>query len=342
MGAPACQKSLAVWYSDKERGSVFGLWSAAHNFGAALVPPLVALALVIFGITEGQKMLTGSQMIGIFLIPSIMSAVMVVIILLLGSDSPVSMGLPPVEIWKGEVSPEVDKNEPIHEEEADAPPKNGTVAHNFLEFIIKNKYLWILGFANAFSYAARFGIADWIPIYLSDSVADGGKGMDKAQATIYTTVLEFIAIGGAILIGIISDKWCKGRRGAIAGWGLIVTIPFIYIYAHTQSTVTIGITTALMGFFIYAATTVVGMLTIQLVPHFAVGSATGFIGFFGYILGELTATAGLGWVSDKYNWNTVFTIIMGICVLGALCFLVIGRKETKDLRAKEKLAAEKA
>ena len=46
-----------------------------------------------------------------------------------------------------------------------------------------------------------------------------------------------------------------------------------------------------MGTLIYAPLTLVGLMVNEVVPKFAVGSSTGFMGFFQYIFGETLATA---------------------------------------------------
>ena len=35
MGAASCVVGLSRWFSDKERGSFYGFWSASHNIGEA-------------------------------------------------------------------------------------------------------------------------------------------------------------------------------------------------------------------------------------------------------------------------------------------------------------------
>lgn len=36
MGAASCVVGLSRWFTDKERGSYYGFWSASHNIGEAL------------------------------------------------------------------------------------------------------------------------------------------------------------------------------------------------------------------------------------------------------------------------------------------------------------------
>lgn len=41
LGAPACARIMTTWWSDTERGTVWGVWTASNNVGGFLAPVLV-------------------------------------------------------------------------------------------------------------------------------------------------------------------------------------------------------------------------------------------------------------------------------------------------------------
>lgn len=41
LGAPACARIMTTWWSDTERGTVWGVWTASNNVGGFLAPMLV-------------------------------------------------------------------------------------------------------------------------------------------------------------------------------------------------------------------------------------------------------------------------------------------------------------
>ena len=41
LGAPACARLMTSWWSDTERGTVWGVWTASNNVGGFLAPILV-------------------------------------------------------------------------------------------------------------------------------------------------------------------------------------------------------------------------------------------------------------------------------------------------------------
>ena len=76
-----------------------------------------------------------------------------------------------------------------------------------------------------------------------------------------------------------------------------------------------------MGTLIYAPLTLVGLMVNEAVPKFAVGSSTGFMGFFQYIFGETLATALIGILVSIYGW-IASDIVLYCAAIAALLFLI--------------------
>jgi len=51
------------------------------------------------------------------------------------------------------------------------------------------------------------------------------------------------------------------------------------------------------------------------VPKKAAGTAAGFTGLFGYVLGSAFAGTGVGWIADQWGWGGVIRMMVGCCVL---------------------------
>lgn len=79
MGAPAAHKTLAVWFSNKERGLYVSAWNTSHNVGGGVIPLLVTLALAIFGLHHWKS---------IFFFPSVISIILAIIVIIFGADTP--------------------------------------------------------------------------------------------------------------------------------------------------------------------------------------------------------------------------------------------------------------
>lgn len=302
MGAPAAHKTLAAWFSNRERGTYISIWNTSHNVGGGLVPLIVTATIALLGISHWQN---------VFFVPSIISIILAVIVIVLGEDTPESVGLPPI-------------NEYHHEEIVTT-----TVDYYHLplmtivkECILKRPFIWLLAIANAAVYIARYGIENWIPIYLHTM-----KGFSLAQARTCFSIYEFAAIPGTILIGIISDKVFKGKRSKI-GALLIFLLGLVFTgYWFTQAKGLVYCEVALMGILVYGPQMLITTLAIDLVPRFAVGSTDGFVGLFGYIFGEVIASYVIGALVDKTGWIASFWTIIIATVLSLICFMFLIRAE---------------
>jgi OPA family glycerol-3-phosphate transporter-like MFS transporter/OPA family sugar phosphate sensor protein UhpC-like MFS transporter len=119
---------MGYWFSPKERGTTFGIWHTGHTAGAALVAVLTGYILKE----------TGNWRL-CFFVPAGIAVAGAVMLLVRLRDTPGSMGLPPVEVWKEEETPaELAKElgspvsltqpaEAVREGDAPAEPRTGAL-----------------------------------------------------------------------------------------------------------------------------------------------------------------------------------------------------------------------
>src|ERR1044071_217191 len=93
MGFPPWAKTMAYWFSPRERNSTFGIWHISHMIGAGLITIITGYLVRKYGWRSCYYVPAGIALAG------------VVIILIFLRDTPASLSLPPVEIYKGEESP---------------------------------------------------------------------------------------------------------------------------------------------------------------------------------------------------------------------------------------------
>lgn len=316
MGAPACHKLIASWFAVKERGTKLAIWNCSHNIGAGTLAPLVGLALIVFGPTNWKS---------IFYVPSIVSIVLGILVILFGADTPQSVGLPSIEEYSGE---EVKTKESNTEEQL-------SVIQIIYKYIIKNKYMWFLASVTVFIYLIRYGIQNWIPIYLTSV-----KGFSHQQARFTFAVFEYAAIPGVIFIGWLSDKVFKGKRAPMGIICMVLIIVNILIYWTSSSFIVINVCVGLMGVLVYGPQMLVALCTIDFVPKCAVGSACGFVGLFAYLIGEVSANLVIGTVVKQHGWNAGFYIMLAASILGVVFFglLLNAKKVEEDVQLEEKVA----
>lgn len=304
MGAPAAHKTLAVWFSNKERGTFVSAWNTSHNVGGGIIPIIVSMALTWFGLSHWRS---------IFFLPSIISIILAIIVILFGADTPESVGLPPIE--------EYHKDEYQNTKIVSAHNKI-PLSKIVTECIIKRPYIWILAISNAAVYIARYGVENWIPIYLHTV-----KGMSLVAARNCFSIYEFAAIPGTIIIGIISDKIFKGKRSLLSAI-LVILLGLTFTgYWFSTSSALIELEIGAMGILVYGPQMLITVLTIDLVPKFAVGGTDGFIGLFGYVFGEVIASYFIGKLVDSLGWNASFWVIIIAAIVALVCFIILIKAE---------------
>ncbi len=91
----------------------------------------------------------------------------------------------------------------------------------FFHYILPNRMLWLLAFANVFVYIARYAMVDWGPTYLKET-----KGASLTEGGFSTLIIEFAGIAGMLIMGWLSDK-IGGRRARVS---VLTMIPLMLAF----------------------------------------------------------------------------------------------------------------
>jgi OPA family glycerol-3-phosphate transporter-like MFS transporter len=194
-----------------------------------------------------------------------------------------------------------------------------TVRQILFENVFNNKLLWLIAIANAFIYFVRYGVLDWAPSYLTTPVAEGGKGMALNGSSWSYFMFEIAGIFGTILCGILSDKLFKGRRAPATIIYMALVALAVYVYWKSGSEWVVNCAMATIGFLIYGPVMLIGVSALDLVPKKAAGTAAGFTGLFGYLIGSaLLANIGMGYIFKHFGWDGGFVALIVACGLAIL------------------------
>ena len=247
LGSPCCVVGLSRWFTDKERGSYYGFWSASHNIGEALTFIATAFVVSIAGWRWG------------FTVAGITGLLGAVIILFFLHDSPASKGLVPV-----------------------MPPKESTKSVNSTQLeVLKNPFIWILALSSACMYISRYAINSWGVFFLENE-----KGYTAIEASSIIGVSSVCGIIGTVLSGILSDKLFKGSRNLpalIFGIGntlaitLFVFVPKGYFVVDIFSLILFGLSIGALICYLG------GLMAVDIAPKKASGAALGVVGIASYI-----------------------------------------------------------
>lgn len=310
MGAAACQRTIQLWWGKKWRGTVYSIWSSAHNAGAFACVAVVQLASFLF---------TGS-IAAVFYTASVISFAIAAFVLWAGSERPAAVGLPSIAEYTG------DEVKLDNGESSAADLTDLSLQQVFITYILKNPLVWAITLTSMALYLVRYGIMSWIPSYLVQS-----KGFSEAFAKWLVGIFELAAVPGVILLGAVSD-FLKDRRALVCLGCVLGLVVCLTTYFFSSAKTVIVVDLLLMGTLIYAPLTLVGLMVNEVVPKFAVGSSTGFMGFFQYIFGETLATALIGVLVAKYGWiasNTVLYVAAGLAMLLLVYIMIHEQKLEK-------------
>ena len=292
MGWPPCGRVMVHWFSVRERGTKMSIWNVAHNVGGGIIGPLAILGVAIFADWHAKLYFPGFIALGV-----------AVIAWFLLRDTPQSCGLPSIEAYKNDYP---DNYSDKFEEEM-------TAKEIFFKYILKNKLLWSIAFANAFVYLVRYGVLDWAPLYLEES-----KGFSIKESGWAYFAYEWAGIPGTLLCGYLSDKVFKGKRAPVSIIYMFLVMISIYMYWTSQSILANSIALICIGFLIYGPVMLIGVHALDLVPKKAAGTAAGLTGLFGYLGGALFANIAMGAVVDTWGWSGGFVVLLSSCVIAII------------------------
>jgi len=282
-GWPPCARQLTHWYSQKERGTWWGIWNTSHSLGLAAIAMLGAIIATYYGWRMAMY------------IPGVLCILAGLFLINRMRDTPQSLGLPPIEKFRNDY--------PATSIKADE--KELTTKEILFTYILKNKFIWLLACSYFFVYLIRQAMNDWGMLYLCES-----KGYSQIFAG--TCIVSFEAGGffGSLVAGWASDYVFSGKRCPI-----IVIFSFAVAAALAcmwLSPYTVGwVDSALMfvvGFLIYGPQMLIGMAAAEISHKKAAGSATGFIGWIAY-LGAAFAGYPLSVVTQNWGWQAFFAVL---------------------------------
>lgn len=334
MGWPPCGRIMAHWFSQNERSFKMSIWNTSHTLGGGTLGLLVTFGVFIFGtmgISETWR--------AAFIVPSAVALLIAAFCWWALRDRPEACGLPSVQEWRNDYSG-------VKKEDV----KGGKIPFKtlFVDFVFKNKFLWVIAFANAFVYMVRYGVGDWAPIYLQEMDI-----MTDKESNLAFALHNYAGIPGTIICGWISSKFFKGRCTPpnVIFMGIVLIGTLLYWQSGNIAAMLVGPSAApevlasvtkgfvyfaliIVGFCIYGPVALIGIQALNLVPKNAAGTAAGFVGLFGYLFGDaILSKLMMGTVAQTAGWSVTFIMLTAASVL-AMLFCALTWSSEKKMAAK--------
>lgn len=310
MGAASCVVGLSRWFTDKERGSYYGFWSASHNIGEAMTFIVVASIVSALGWRYG---FLGAGLVGLF---------GALIIWLCFHDTPQSKGLPAV-------------NAPKVKEEKSA--KETEEFNRAQKAVLRNPAIWILALSSAFMYISRYAVNSWGIFYL-----EAQKGYTTLDASLIISISSVCGIVGTMFSGVISDKLFGGRRNApalifglmnVAALCLFLLVPGVHFWIDVTAMIMFGLGIGVLLCFLG------GLMAVDIAPCNASGAALGVVGIASYagaglqdimngilIEGNKTVVNGV----ETYDFTYISWFWIGAALTSVLLALLVWNAKNDD------------
>ncbi len=256
LGAPGCVVAMTAWFSNRERGRCYGIWSTAHSIGEGLTFLLVGAVVALLGWRWG------------FWAPGLIGIAVAAMTYVLLQDRPRTLGLPTVAEWRND-----------HYAGSRTPASNTGVFATQLS-ILKIPAIWVLALSSATIYVTRYAINSWGVLYLQEA-----RGYSLPTAGTLLMINTLAGIAGAVAYGFVSDKWFSARRPpANLLFAILELIGLLLIFygPHNLTVLIIGLVLFGMGL-TGLVTALGGLFAVDICPKRVAGAAMGLIGIFSYI-----------------------------------------------------------
>lgn len=311
MGAAPCVVSLSRWFGDKERGTFYGLWSSSHNIGEAITFIVTSAIVASLGWQWGFRGAALLALLGFVIVAVFMR------------DTPQSCGLPPIAVYKGDVT----------ESQKKAEDEKSVGEHQ--RAVLKNPAVWMLALASAFMYISRYAVNSWGIFYL-----EAEKGYSIVEASSIISISSVCGILGTISSGWVSDKFFKGRRNLPAViFGLMNILGLTLFLFGPSNHVSIIASMIIFGLAIGALICFLGgLMAVDIVSKKASGAALGVVGIASYVgagiqdlVSGITIQSGkeAGEGAASYDFSIVSWFWIGAAILSVVCTLIVWRMSKK-------------
>ncbi len=257
-GAPGGVVSLSQWFSNKERGTFYGIWSTAHPIGEGLTFAVLSALVSWFGWRAG------------FLGPGIICVGLAVAMFYSLDDRPQTLGLPPVADWKND--------HPLKIPDSTVKPMS---TWEMQISILAYPSIWVLAIACAAMTMTRYAMNDWGMLYLQEA-----KGYSGIQAGGVLALKSLAGMAGSASYGLVSDKLFGSRRPPMnLACGVLEILSLVVMFVIPPGHP--WVITAMLLIYGYAITGLItslgGLFAVDIAPKKAAGAAMGFIGIFSYV-----------------------------------------------------------
>lgn len=253
---PACAfKTIAIWFSKKERATANAIMLAANPLGIALSPIIVVAIMSAWGWR------------GVFFALFVPGIVVALLFWMFIPDNP-----PDSRQAEGEHGAAIDN----HEGENEAPSESEASWIDLLRLDNIHAY-----FSAYFTYAITvWGFTVWLPSYLVNE-----KGLSMTHMGLAASAPFLVGAIGCITGGWISDRFFRSRRKIPIVVANLIAALCLFLAYMSESVAFAVVCQTVAGFFLMTFLSSFWALPMNTIPKTMMGAASGFINMAGQIAG---------------------------------------------------------
>jgi OPA family sugar phosphate sensor protein UhpC-like MFS transporter len=296
-GWPPLMKNVGNFFSRRERGTVFGLWSTCYAVGG--------MTASVFAGYWGDLM--GWRFA--FFIPAATLLGIWVLFILFQRNRPEDVGLPSIETYHGE------ETALLVEDQSPEDEREGS--WRVIKEVLSNRTLLVICLAYFLTKPARYAILFWGPKYINEKL---GSGMTESGAI--SGLFEMAGIAGGILSGVVSDRIFGARRAPVCVITLLPLGGFLLVMDGLPATrLVMAGSYLLIGLLLSVPDTILnGPAAIDFGTRQGAATAAGFINGAGSV-GAIIGGTIPGFFAVRWGWNGVFWLLGGMALTAGVILI---------------------
>ena len=290
-------KNVGNFFSQRERGTVIGLWSTNYAVGGMVASVFAGY----WGDLMGWRYA--------FFVPAATFFGIWLLFILLQRNSPEDVGLPTIETYHGEELAVL----------VDTESAKVKTQHNSWELVkqaLANRTVLVMCLAYFLTKPTRYAILFWGPKYIQEKL---GSGMAESGAL--SALFELAGIVGALSAGIVSDRVFGSRRMPVCVITVSMMGVFMLVMDDLPATrVVLGASYLLIGLLVFVPDTILnGPAAVDFGTKQGAATVAGFVNGAGSVGAILGGTLP-GFFAGRWGWGGVFTLL-GVMALTAAVLL---------------------
>jgi sugar phosphate permease len=225
-GWPGCVGGVSEWLQEHERGTVMGVWSTNYQVGTLMVHSIGGFLLANLGWRYA------------FFGCTLLTFAIWWLIYFWQRNKPEDVGLEPI-VRK---SPNQDR----------AVRASTESRISFEEYLVLafHPVVLTMGLSYFCVKFMRYALDSWLPTFLNL------QGMDVGRAAYYSQIFTLAGFGGAIVAGLVLDRWFRGRWAVLCFvMGIGMVLGYLAVIRFGSNPYALSFCFGLVGFMMYGPDT---------------------------------------------------------------------------------------